>query len=141
MYITKLQHTEGWECDLGVWGWNSFFANNGLGGFLGPNWKVFHHWTLREHFQGAVIAFGSQPDSEIRVEKGWKINLVFLHLQYPIFFRDMVDEALFDVRMHVPYKEKNLYIHGINTKLSWDGWFCSSGTITTYIFMDVFVLI
>ena len=54
--------------DLGSW--NFFFANNGLGGFLGPNWKVFHHGTLREHFQGAVIAFGSQPDSEKRVERG-----------------------------------------------------------------------
>ena len=25
---------------------------------------------LREHFQGAVRAFGSQPDGEIRVERG-----------------------------------------------------------------------
>ena len=41
-----------------------------MGGFLGPNWKVFHHLTPREHFQGAVIAFGSQPDGEIRVERG-----------------------------------------------------------------------
>ena len=62
--------TEGWECNLGSGELEFFFANNGLGGFLGPNWKVFHLETLREHFQGAVIAFGSRPDGEIRVERG-----------------------------------------------------------------------
>ena len=46
--------TEGWECDLGIWGLKIFFANNGLRGFLGPNWKVFHHGTLRKHFQGPL---------------------------------------------------------------------------------------
>ena len=65
-----MQCTEGWDCNLGYGARNFFFGNNGLGGFLGPNWKVFHHGTLREHFQGAVIAFGSQPDSEKRVERG-----------------------------------------------------------------------
>ena len=33
-------------------------ASNGLGAFLGPNWKVFHHGTLRNHFQGVVVVFG-----------------------------------------------------------------------------------
>ena len=59
-----LQCTEGWDCDLGSEGLEIFFANNGLGGFLGPNWKVFHHGTLCEHFQGVVIAFRSWPGGE-----------------------------------------------------------------------------
>ena len=91
------QHcTEGWDCDLGFGVWNFLGGNNGLGGFLGPNWKVFHHWTLREHFQGAVIAFGSQPDSEIRVERGWKINNFFCpkNIQYV----PRVDEKLTSVK-------------------------------------------
>ena len=65
-----VQCTEGWECDLGIWGLNFFFANNGLGAFLGPNWKVFHHGTLRNHFQGVVIAFGSHPVGVKRAEMG-----------------------------------------------------------------------
>ena len=44
------QCTEGWECNLGLGRLEIFFADNGLWGFLGPNWKVFHHGTLREHF-------------------------------------------------------------------------------------------
>ena len=67
--IAKEQCTDGWECDLGFWGWN-FFCQNGLGGFLGPHWKVFHQGTHSKHFQGVIIAFGSWPDSEIRVERG-----------------------------------------------------------------------
>ena len=35
----KDQCTEGWECNLGSRELEIFFANNGLGGFLGPNWK------------------------------------------------------------------------------------------------------
>ena len=61
---TKMVCTEGWDCDLGSGGLEIFFANNGLGGFLGPNWKVFHHGTLCEHFQGVVIAFRSWPGGE-----------------------------------------------------------------------------
>ena len=49
-----LHCTEGWDCDLGIWGSKIFFANNGLGGFLEPHWKVFHHGTLRKHFQGPL---------------------------------------------------------------------------------------
>ena len=37
------RRTEGWDCDLGFGAQNFCFGNNGLGGFLGPNWKVFHH--------------------------------------------------------------------------------------------------
>ena len=59
-----LECTEGWECNLGSRELEIFFANNGLGGFLGPNWKVFHHGTLCEHFQGVVIAFRSWPGGE-----------------------------------------------------------------------------
>ena len=59
-----LECTEGWDCDLGSGGLEFFFANNGLGRFLGPNWKVFHHGTLCEHFQGVVIAFRSWPGGE-----------------------------------------------------------------------------
>ena len=80
----KSRSTEGWECNLRLGGVEIFFANNGFGGFLGPNWKVFHHWTLRDHFQGAVIAFGSRPDREKRVERGWKIYPFFCpqNIQY-----------------------------------------------------------
>ena len=67
-----MQCTEGWECNLGVWGWKFFFANNGLGGFLGPNWKVFHHGTLSEHFWGVVTAFGSGPSGEKWMKSGKK---------------------------------------------------------------------
>ena len=63
-YFLRLQCTEGWECNLGSGELEIFFANNGLGGFLGPNWKVFHHGTLCEHFQGVVIAFRSWPGGE-----------------------------------------------------------------------------
>ena len=85
---------------LGVWfsilGLEIFLAKNGLGGFLGPKWKVFHHGTLREHFQGAVIAFGSQPDSEIRVERGVKNQSFFCpkNMQYVT----RVDEKLTSVK-------------------------------------------
>ena len=64
------QHTEGWDCDLGFQGLKFFFGNNGLGGFLGPHWKVFHPGTLSGHFQGVVIAFGSRPGGEKRVKMG-----------------------------------------------------------------------
>ena len=64
--INKRHCTEGWECNLGSGELEIFFANNGLGGFLGPNWKVFHHGTLCEHFQGVVIAFRSRPGGENR---------------------------------------------------------------------------
>ena len=65
-----IQCTEGWECDLGFGGWKFLFAKNGLGGFLGPHWKVFHHGALSEHFQGVVIAFGSRLGGEKRVKTG-----------------------------------------------------------------------
>ena len=58
------QCTEGWDCDLGFQGSTIFFVNNGLGVFLGLQWKVFHHGTLSKHFQGVVIAFGSRPGGE-----------------------------------------------------------------------------
>ena len=61
--------TEGWDCDLGFQGLK-FFGNNGLGGFLGPHWKVFHPGTLSGHFQGVVIAFRSRPGGEKRVKMG-----------------------------------------------------------------------
>ena len=52
---------------------NVFFGNNGLGGFLGPNWKVFHHGTLCEHFQGVVIAFRSWPGVKMGLKSGEKL--------------------------------------------------------------------
>ena len=64
------QCTEGWDCDLGFQGLKFFFGNNGLGGFLGPHWKVFHPGTLSGHFQGVVIAFGSRPGGEKMAEMG-----------------------------------------------------------------------
>ena len=51
---TSSWHTEGWDCNLGFGAWNIVFGNNGLGGFLGPNWKVFHHWTHMFYFRGFV---------------------------------------------------------------------------------------
>ena len=65
-----VQCTEGGDCDLGFQGLKFFFGNNGLGGFLGPHWKVFHPGTLSGHFQGVVIAFGSRPGGEKRVKMG-----------------------------------------------------------------------
>ena len=62
--------TEGWECNLGLGRLEIFFANNGLGGFLGPNRKVFHHGTPRENFQGVGIAWGSRPSGEKGAEIG-----------------------------------------------------------------------
>jgi hypothetical protein len=62
--------TEGWDCDLGIWDLKIFFVNNGLGAFLGPNWKVFHHGTLMNHFQGVVMGFGSQPGCEKMAKRG-----------------------------------------------------------------------
>ena len=41
-----------------------------FGSFLGPHWKVFHHGTLSKHFQGIIIAFGSQTGSEKRAKTG-----------------------------------------------------------------------
>ena len=67
-----LQCTEGWECNLGSGELEIFFANNGLGGFLGPNWKVFHHGTLCEHFQGVVIEFRSWPGVKMGLKSGEK---------------------------------------------------------------------
>ena len=61
--------------DLGSW--NFFFANNGLGGFLGPNRKVFHHGTLCEHFQGVVIAFRSWPGVKMGLKLGEKLIQFF----------------------------------------------------------------
>ena len=43
---------------------NFFLANNGLGAFLGPNWKVFHNGTLINHFQGVCVAMESSIISE-----------------------------------------------------------------------------
>ena len=80
-----MQCTEGraiyWECDLGlfmIWGLNFFFlTNNGLGAFLEPNWKVFHHETLRKHFQGVCVAIGSLPISEKMEYAGRKLAQLF----------------------------------------------------------------
>ena len=83
--ILKLQPTEGWECNLGFGRLESFFANNGLGGFLGPKWKVFHHGTPRKHFQGVGIACGSRPRGEKLAEKGQKISQTFLPLKDAIY--------------------------------------------------------
>ena len=41
-----------------------------FGSFLGPHWKVFHHGTLSKHFQGIIIALGSQTGSEKRAKTG-----------------------------------------------------------------------
>ena len=68
--IENSQCTEGWDCDLGSQAWKFFVGNNGLGGFLGPHWKVFYHGTPSKHFQGVVKAFGSRLDSEKRVKMG-----------------------------------------------------------------------
>ena len=93
-----MQCTEGWDCDLGIWGLKFFFAYNGLGAFLGPNWKVFHHGTLRNHFQGVVVAFGSRPGGEKRVKIRWKFNCIFLPLKYHEF---RVDEILMSMKNRV----------------------------------------
>ena len=79
-----LQCTEGWECDLGFQGLEIFFCTNGLGGFLGPKWKVFHHGTLRNHSQGVSIALGSRPGGEKMAKIRWKINLYFCPLKCAI---------------------------------------------------------
>ena len=70
--ISEIQCTEGWECNLGLGGLEKIFADNGLWGFLGPNWKVFHHGTLSEHFWGVVTAFGSGPSGEKWMKSGKK---------------------------------------------------------------------
>ena len=70
---------------LGLWLWpfydlgaqNFFLANNGLGAFLEPNWKVFHHGTLRNHFQGVCVAIGSLPISEKMEYPGRKVAQLF----------------------------------------------------------------
>ena len=59
-----VQMQRGLDYDLGFWILNFCYAENGLGGFLGPHWKVFHHGTLNKYFQGVSIPFGSWPDSE-----------------------------------------------------------------------------
>ena len=56
-----------------------FLANNGLGAFLEPNWKVFHHGTLRNQFQGVCVAIGSLPISEKMEYPGRKVAQL-LHL-------------------------------------------------------------
>ena len=61
-----------------------FFSKNGFGGSLGSHWKVFHHGTLRNHFQGVVVAFGSWPGGEKGAEIRWKFNFIFLALKCPI---------------------------------------------------------
>ena len=61
--------------DLGAQ--NFFLANNGLGAFLEPNWKVFHHGTLRNHFQGVCVALGSLPISEKMECPGRKVAQLF----------------------------------------------------------------
>ena len=63
-WLSKIHPTKGWDYDLGIRGLKIFFANNGLGGFLGPKWKVLHHGTLRNHFQGLSTAFRSRPGGE-----------------------------------------------------------------------------
>ena len=61
-----------------IWGLkNVFLANNGLGAFLEPNWKVFHHGTLRNHFQGVCVAIGSLPISEKMEYPGRKVAQLF----------------------------------------------------------------
>ena len=75
--VEMKQCTEGWECNLGFGRLESFFANNGLGGFLGPKWKVFHHGTPRKHFQGVGIACGSRPSSEKGQKMGKKSIKLF----------------------------------------------------------------
>ena len=62
------QCTEGWERGLGISGLKYFFSKNGLGDSLGSHWKVFHHGTLRNHFQGVVVSFGCQPGGEKRAK-------------------------------------------------------------------------
>ena len=81
-YLKEVQpkaphRTKGWECNLGFGRLESFFANNGLGGFLGPKWKVFHHGTPRKHFQGVGIACGSRPSSEKGQKMGKKSIKLF----------------------------------------------------------------
>ena len=69
--------TEGWECNLGSGELEIFSSNNGLGGFLGPNWKVFHYATLCEHFQGVVIEFRSWPGVKMGLKSGEKLLQFF----------------------------------------------------------------
>ena len=64
LMMSTMQGTEGWERGLGISGLKYFFSENGLGGSLRSHWKVFHHGTLRNHFQGVVVAFGSRPGGE-----------------------------------------------------------------------------
>ena len=72
---------------LGMWLWpfydlgaqKFFLANNGLGAFLEPNWKVFHHGNLRNQFQGVCVAIGTLPISEKMEYPGRKVAQL-LHL-------------------------------------------------------------
>ena len=57
-------------------------ANNGLGAFLGPNWKVFHHGTFRNYFQGVCRAFWSWPAGENEVYHGQKMTNLFVATVY-----------------------------------------------------------
>ena len=68
----------------GFQAWNNFFSKNGFGGSLGSYWKVFHHGTLRNHFQGVVVGFARRPGGEKRAKIRWKIDETFLPLKYPI---------------------------------------------------------
>ena len=71
--------------DLGAQ--NFFLANNGLGAFLEPNWKVFHHGTLRNQFQGVCVAIGSLPISEKMEYPGRKVA----QLLHPTEWQDIID--------------------------------------------------
>ena len=66
----KVPCTEGWERGLGISGLKYFFSKNGLGGSLGSHWKVFHHGTPRNHFQGVVVTFGRRPGSKKELKLG-----------------------------------------------------------------------
>ena len=70
LMMSTMQGTEGWERGLGISGLKYFFSENGFRGFLGSHWKIFHHGTLRNHFQVLVVLFGSQPGGEKRGEVG-----------------------------------------------------------------------
>ena len=64
--IDSAQCTEGWDCDLGIWGSKIFFTNNGLGASLDPNGRY-------STMEPSGITFrGSQQLSEVGlVVKKW----------------------------------------------------------------------
>ena len=86
MHGHKVTGHRGLSYLLGVWlghfydlaGQNFFMPNNGLGGFLGSHWKVFHHGTLRNHFQRVCRAFWSWPIGEKMAFPGRKVAKLFL---------------------------------------------------------------